>query len=103
MGAVARCTLAISDYPCFRIVTEYRHHEDVIAGLRAAGPAGHHPGAAPGNPKRALQPADQAAKLRAKLERGRASQVDFSQYMSMGYDSPMKLLNRRTDYMYVKL
>ena len=47
--------------------------------------------------------ADQAAKLRAKLERGRASQVDFSQYMAMGYDSPMKLLNRRTDYMYVKL
>ena len=29
-------------------------------------------------------------------------QVDFSKYMAMGYDSPMKILNRRTDYMYSK-
>ena len=45
----------------------------------------------------------EAAKLRAVLERGRASQVDFSAYMTMGYDSPMKILNRRTDIMYKKL
>ena len=66
VSAVARCTLAISDYPCFRIVTEYRHHEDFIAGLRAAGPAGHYRGAAPGNPQRALQPADQRAGRRRR-------------------------------------
>jgi len=47
--------------------------------------------------------ATEAAKFRDVLERGRASQVDFSQYMSMGYDSPMKILNRRTDYMYLKV
>merc|ERR1711878_40288 len=44
----------------------------------------------------------EAAKFRAVLERGRASQVDFSKYLAMGYDSPMKILNRRTDYMYLK-
>jgi len=45
----------------------------------------------------------EAAKLKAKLERGRASSVDFSSYMTMGYDSPMKILNRRTDIMYQKI
>ena len=41
--------------------------------------------------------------LREKLERGRASQVDFSSYMSMSYDSPWKVVNRRNDVLYKKL
>jgi len=45
----------------------------------------------------------EAAKLKQKLERGRASQVDFSEHITMGYDSPMKLINRRTDIMYKKI
>ena len=45
----------------------------------------------------------EAAKLKEKLERGRASQVDFSEHITMGYDSPMKLINRRTDIMYRKI
>ena len=45
----------------------------------------------------------EAKKLRDKLERGRASQVDFSMYMSMSYDSPWKVVNRRNDVLYKKL
>ena len=45
----------------------------------------------------------EAKKLREKLERGRASQVDFSMYMSMSYDSPWKVVNRRNDVLYKKL
>eukprot|EP00091_Calanus_sinicus_P016219 TRINITY_DN3549_c0_g1_i7.p1 TRINITY_DN3549_c0_g1~~TRINITY_DN3549_c0_g1_i7.p1 ORF type:complete len:203 (-),score=62.46 TRINITY_DN3549_c0_g1_i7:37-645(-) len=45
----------------------------------------------------------EARKLREKLEKGRASQVDFSSYMSMSYDSPWKVVNRRDDVMYRKL
>jgi len=45
----------------------------------------------------------EAQKLREKLERGRASQVDFSTYMSMSYDSPWKVVNRRNDVLYKKL
>ena len=45
----------------------------------------------------------EARKLREKLEKGRASQVDFSTYMSMSYDNPWKLVNRRNDVMYKKL
>ena len=44
-----------------------------------------------------------ARKLKSVLERGRASQVDFSSYMAMSYDNPWKILNRRNDVMYKKL
>ena len=44
-----------------------------------------------------------ARKLKDLLERGRASEVDFSEYMSMSYDNPWKILNRRNDVMYKKL
>jgi len=47
--------------------------------------------------------AKEAAKLMTRLERGRASQVDFSNYMSMGYDSPWKVMNRRNDVLFKKL
>jgi len=47
--------------------------------------------------------ANEARKLKALLERGRASEVDFSEYMSMSYDNPWKILNRRNDVMYKKL
>merc|ERR1711990_856753 len=46
---------------------------------------------------------NEARKLKALLERGRASEVDFSSYMSMSYDNPWKILNRRNDVMYKKL
>ena len=42
-------------------------------------------------------------KLKAVLERGRASQVDFSSYIAMSYDNPWKIMNRRNDVMYKKL
>ena len=45
----------------------------------------------------------EARKLKDNLERGRASQVDFTSYMSMSYDSPWKVVNRRIDVMYRKL
>merc|ERR1711990_434833 len=45
----------------------------------------------------------EARKLKAVLQRGRASEVDFSSYMAMSYDSPWKILNRRNDVMYKKL
>ena len=45
----------------------------------------------------------EARKLREKLEKGRASQVDFSTFMFMSYDSPWKVVNRRNDVMYKKL
>ena len=47
--------------------------------------------------------ATEARKLRDKLERGRASSVDFSSYMWMGFDSPWKVINRRNDILYKKL
>merc|ERR1711872_250593 len=47
--------------------------------------------------------ASEADLLRDILQRGRASQVDFSSYIAMSFDSPMKLINRRTDIMYKKL
>merc|ERR1711997_822577 len=47
--------------------------------------------------------ANEARKLKDLLERGRASEVDFSEYMSMSYDNPWKILNRRNDVMYKKL
>ena len=47
--------------------------------------------------------AAEAKKLRGKLERGRASQVDFSSYMSMSYDNPWKVVNRRNDVLYKKV
>ena len=47
--------------------------------------------------------AAEAKKLRGKLERGRASQVDFSSYMSMSYDTPWNLVNRRNDVLYKKV
>merc|ERR1711978_431787 len=46
---------------------------------------------------------NEARKLKALLGRGRASEVDFSSYMSMSYDNPWKILNRRNDVMYKKL
>merc|ERR1712024_88736 len=46
---------------------------------------------------------NEARKLKALLERGRASEVDFSSYMAMSYDNPWKILNRRNDVMYKKL
>merc|ERR1712187_350484 len=46
---------------------------------------------------------NEARKLKSVLERGRASQVDFSSYMAMSYDNPWKILNRRNDVMYKKL
>merc|ERR1712241_113471 len=45
----------------------------------------------------------EARKLKAVLERGRASQVDFSSYIAMSYDNPWKIMNRRNDVMYKKL
>jgi len=47
--------------------------------------------------------AAEAKKLREKLERGKASQADFSFYMSMSYDSPWKVVNRRNDVLYKKV
>ena len=47
--------------------------------------------------------ARQAAALKDSLQRGRASQVDFSTYYSLSYDSPWRVLNRRNDVMYRKL
>jgi len=47
--------------------------------------------------------AQQAAALKDRLQRGRASQVDFSTYYSLSYDSPWKMVNRRNDVMYRKL
>jgi len=47
--------------------------------------------------------ASEADLLKDILQRGRASQVDFSSYIAMSFDSPMKLINRRTDIMYKKL
>merc|ERR1711893_281745 len=47
--------------------------------------------------------ATEAAKFKAVLQRGLASQVDFSTYIAMSYDSPMKFLNRRTDIAYMKI
>jgi len=47
--------------------------------------------------------ARQAAALKDRLQRGRASQVDFSTYYSLSYDSPWRVLNRRNDVMYRKL
>merc|ERR1712241_1121700 len=46
---------------------------------------------------------NEARKLKALLERGRASEVDFSSYMAMSYDNPWKIMNRRNDVMYKKL
>merc|ERR1711884_204386 len=46
---------------------------------------------------------NEARKLKAVLERGRASQVDFSSYIAMSYDNPWKIMNRRNDVMYKKL
>merc|ERR1711915_568191 len=46
---------------------------------------------------------DEAAKLKDILQRGRASQVDFSTYIVMNFNSPRKIVNRRTDIMYKKL
>ena len=47
--------------------------------------------------------AQQAARLKEKLQRGRASQVDFSTYYALSYDSPWKVVNRRNDVMYRKV
>ena len=47
--------------------------------------------------------ASQAAALKQRLERGRASRVDFSTYYALSYDSPWKVVNRRNDVMYRKL
>ena len=47
--------------------------------------------------------ARQAAALKERLERGRASRVDFSTYYALSYDNPWKVVNRRNDVMYRKL
>merc|ERR1712236_169765 len=46
--------------------------------------------------------AGEARKFRDQLERGLASQVDFSSYMSLSYDNPWKVMNRRNDILYKK-
>merc|ERR1712003_56250 len=46
---------------------------------------------------------EEASIFKDPLQRGKASEVDFSFYMTMGYDSPWKVINRRNDILYKKL
>merc|ERR1712029_846126 len=46
---------------------------------------------------------EEAEKLKNMLQIGLASQVDFSSYIVMNFNSPRKIINRRTDIMYKKL